>query len=104
MKTRSNQPNIPFMSMKVDKFYKMPEINADQPNPGEQSAYSVFGRSGQLNFGMVTPVQDGNLLATETNLGTGNKSETTIPGYVIRRSHFEEIYGPNVMNHQNAFN
>lgn len=108
MKTRSTEPIIPFMSMKVDNFYPLTELNMDRGNPPENSQFSnipfVQGKTGNLNVGMINPVQDGYLLATEKNLETGNKMEFTLPGYEIRKSHFENIIGVNPLNMQNAYN
>lgn len=108
MKTRSTEPIIPFMSMKVDKFYPLPQKDMMQGNPPENSQFSnipfVQGKTGNLNAGMINPVQDENLLPTTRNLRSGNKMEFTLPGYEIRKSHFEKISGPGPLNLQNAYN
>ena len=108
MKTRSTEPIIPFMSMKVDNFYSLTELNLDQGNPPENSQYSnipyVNGKTGNLNLGLINPIQNPDLLPTESNLDTGNKMEWTLPGYEIRESVFRKIDGPGPMNLQNAYN
>lgn len=88
--------------MKVDNFYKTPEVNAEQANPEESSTFATYGKP--YSLGRVYPIQCSKLLPTESNLETGNVPESTRPGYTIRKYHFEEIVGPSVMNLQNAYN
>ena len=108
MKTRSTEPIIPFMSMKVEKFYPLPKSDMMQGNPSENSQIFnipfIQGKTGNLNFQMINPVQDEYLLPTTANLRTGNVMEWTLPGTEIRKSVFENIVGPGVMNQQNAYN
>ncbi len=108
MKTRSTEPIIPFMSMKVENFYPLPMSDMLEGNPSENSQPSNIpfnsAKTGYTNNNLINPVQDGNLLPTTKNLRTGNIMEWTLPGTEIRKSHFETIIGPGVMNHQNAYN
>lgn len=96
------------MSMKVENFYPLPQSDMMQGNPPENSQYSdipfIQGKTGNLNMGMINPVQDENLLPTINNLRSGNIMEFTLPGYEIRKSYFETVNGENVLNLQNAYN
>lgn len=108
MKTRSNEQIIPFMSMKVEKFYPLPKNDMLQGNPPEDSQFSNIpfnsSKTGYTNNNLINPVQDKKLLPTTKNLRTGNIMEWTLPGTEIRKSYFEIIEGPGVMNQQNAYN
>ena len=106
MKVRSTEPIIPFMSMKVDNFYELQDMLQGNLSENSQPSNILFiqGKTGNLNQQMINPVQDDYLLPSTKNLRSGNIMEFTLPGTEIRKSHFETIVGPGVMNQQNAYN
>jgi len=106
MKTRSNEPVNPFVSVKVEKIYEIPQSELNTGNPPEYTYFNIpkTDKTGKLNNQFINPIADPDLLPTIPNLRTGNRFEYTNPGFEIRKSHFETIIGPNPLNLQNAYN